>query len=447
MGKLLANSGIPKTGQTIMYQAGDDGNLQEGYPLTVTTTRWVDNGDGTVSDTMAGLMWVKNPELIIPTNAISVPASPTWATGQSYSIGDVLYVNQDNSSWFSGGSYYPSQGSYSRFRCITAHTSGSFQTDYNSGNWVFEAYGNDANQARAMRGQWTNNPSACNYGEYYPGDVIYDNNGTLCTAWVCIKAHTPASPACFVPGNIYAQGDYVWDGTTCAAPTYVRTSYDPGSPSLGFTDYTDTTSYNQGQVVYDNGSTNLYYYCQNSHTANGANVAADEANNPLSWTRLNSSTAAGILDIELQTYPNFQYWTQVSYGQNFQYYYGATFSQYWIPSVWQNSCSYLQDQQVCSWSDAVMNCNSLEYAGYKDWRMPNINELFSIMDFGVVNMGGCGPWVPTIFQNCSGCGTWTSTTVLSNTSCAFMINMYNNGFAINTQGKYSDQSYRPVRSI
>ena len=32
------------------------------------------------------------------------------------------------------------------------------------------------------------------------------------------------------------------------------------------------------------------------------------------------------------------------------------------------------------WYDAINNCENLEFAGWDDWRLPNINELMSIVD-------------------------------------------------------------------
>jgi hypothetical protein len=32
------------------------------------------------------------------------------------------------------------------------------------------------------------------------------------------------------------------------------------------------------------------------------------------------------------------------------------------------------------WYDAINNCENLDYAGWSDWRLPNINELMSIVD-------------------------------------------------------------------
>ncbi|EDN69684.1 conserved hypothetical protein [Beggiatoa sp. PS] len=49
---------LPKTGQTTSYAAGDDGDLQKG--ATLPTPRFTDNTDGTVTDNLTGLIWLKN---------------------------------------------------------------------------------------------------------------------------------------------------------------------------------------------------------------------------------------------------------------------------------------------------------------------------------------------------------------------------------------------------
>ena len=50
--------GLPKTGQTVEYQSGDDGAYEKGYPKS--GARFVDNGDGTITDKATGLMWAKD---------------------------------------------------------------------------------------------------------------------------------------------------------------------------------------------------------------------------------------------------------------------------------------------------------------------------------------------------------------------------------------------------
>jgi hypothetical protein len=49
---------VPKTGQTASYATGDDGDLEKG--VAWPTPRFTDNGNGTVTDNLTGLIWLKN---------------------------------------------------------------------------------------------------------------------------------------------------------------------------------------------------------------------------------------------------------------------------------------------------------------------------------------------------------------------------------------------------
>ena len=49
---------IQKTGQTLNYYAGDDGALQKG--VTWPDPRFTDNADGTITDNLTGLVWLKD---------------------------------------------------------------------------------------------------------------------------------------------------------------------------------------------------------------------------------------------------------------------------------------------------------------------------------------------------------------------------------------------------
>jgi len=49
--------GLPKTGQVTSYQRGDDGDYKKGW----SGNRFINNGDGTITDNATGLMWVANP--------------------------------------------------------------------------------------------------------------------------------------------------------------------------------------------------------------------------------------------------------------------------------------------------------------------------------------------------------------------------------------------------
>jgi hypothetical protein len=53
---------LPKTGQTTSYAAGDDGALKRG--VAWPGQRFSDHGNGAVTDSLTGLMWVKNANLM-----------------------------------------------------------------------------------------------------------------------------------------------------------------------------------------------------------------------------------------------------------------------------------------------------------------------------------------------------------------------------------------------
>jgi hypothetical protein len=65
-------AGVPKTGQTTKYADGDDGDLQKGVAWPVP--RFTDNGDGTVTDNLTGLIWLKNANCF---------STQTWANALS----------------------------------------------------------------------------------------------------------------------------------------------------------------------------------------------------------------------------------------------------------------------------------------------------------------------------------------------------------------------------
>ena len=57
---------VPRTGQTTSYRTGDDGNLRPG--VAWPNPRFTDNGDGTVTDNLTGLMWTGNA--VVSTNVV-----------------------------------------------------------------------------------------------------------------------------------------------------------------------------------------------------------------------------------------------------------------------------------------------------------------------------------------------------------------------------------------
>ena len=54
----LYNAGVPKTGQTMSFATGDDGDLEKG--VAWPNPRFITGTTGVVTDTLTGLIWLKN---------------------------------------------------------------------------------------------------------------------------------------------------------------------------------------------------------------------------------------------------------------------------------------------------------------------------------------------------------------------------------------------------
>ncbi len=71
---------LQSTGMYVAYSAGDDGSLQKGIPLTYP--RWIDNGNGTVTDSVTGLVWLKKADCIDQPWQAALASVNSLASGQ-----------------------------------------------------------------------------------------------------------------------------------------------------------------------------------------------------------------------------------------------------------------------------------------------------------------------------------------------------------------------------
>ena len=69
-----------------------------------------------------------------------------------------------------------------------------------------------------------------------------------------------------------------------------------------------------------------------------------------------------------------------------------------------------------SWEQALSYCENLTLAGYNDWRLPNRNELQSIVDYNTYN-----PSIDPIFSYTQSSGYWSSTTYASDPYDAWIV--------------------------
>ena len=102
---------------------------------------------------------------------------------------------------------------------------------------------------------------------------------------------------------------------------------------------------------------------------------------------------------------------------------------------WQDTLPYMSS----NWSDAIAACENLVLDGKNDWRLPNLNELLSILDDTVYN-----PSSDAVFQNVNLIDFyWSSTTRSHLTDSAWVIDFYN-GFQF-AQMKTDSYDVRCVR--
>ena len=83
--------------------------------------------------------------------------------------------------------------------------------------------------------------------------------------------------------------------------------------------------------------------------------------------------------------------------------------------MWQQS-----ESEVMDWTAALSYCENLQLANHNDWRLPNRNELQSLVDYSVYN-----PSIDTIaFPGATSSSYWSSTTRADNSGYAWDVHFY-----------------------
>ena len=92
---------------------------------------------------------------------------------------------------------------------------------------------------------------------------------------------------------------------------------------------------------------------------------------------------------------------------------------------WQDNASATK-----TWQNAINYCEDLTLGDYDDWRLPNINELTSIVDDTKIS-----PSLSYVFKFFASNYYWSSTTYAGNSGYAWIVGFYY-GFQ-----NYYDKSY------
>jgi hypothetical protein len=86
-----------------------------------------------------------------------------------------------------------------------------------------------------------------------------------------------------------------------------------------------------------------------------------------------------------------------------------------------NSCIGSSSTSTIEWSKAVSTCKNLTYANHKDWRLPRLPELLTIVDYGK------HPAIDAL--------------VLSNTQTSLVVDAENVGYWTYTSKLFVDDNY------
>ena len=90
---------------------------------------------------------------------------------------------------------------------------------------------------------------------------------------------------------------------------------------------------------------------------------------------------------------------------------------------WQDDYNYNGGAvKSAKWIDAIAYCENLSLGGYTDWRLPNIRELFSIVD-----RSQYGDTIDPVFRSSTNYSYWSSTTRATDPSWAIVEDFYDGG--------------------
>jgi len=113
---------------------------------------------------------------------------------------------------------------------------------------------------------------------------------------------------------------------------------------------------------------------------------------------------------------------------------------YWVNTVWTASAANLTTPATMTWANAVDNSWLLNYCGFTDWHLPNIDELFQLKDFEA----GASPDIDALFTNTQADYYWSSTTRSQTTTDAWLMS-FSRAYLGTRLGKVLTYYVRPVR--
>ena len=333
---------LARTGQTLSYAPRDDGNLQRGVGWP--SPRFTDNRDGTVSDNLTGLMWLKDADCILT-------AHPSFDTDDLAGDGRVTWQHAlDFVSAINAGRFADCSSGYSDWRLPNAAELRSLN-DYSS----------FATPSILQGHPFTNS----NYWSFWSSTTVPDEHGYALMAEMHWNGGTMYSAD--KPNHYGVWPVRSWQTVNAPAPV-AQTGQTRCYDALGqLTPCTDS-----GQ--------------------DGAQQAGIQSPSPRFALGASGQTLIDRLThLEWATSPES------------------------APMTWSSAVSFATNSSLC---------------GYTDWRLPNINELASLLHYEEPSR-----WLQAQgFNNLAVYDYWSSTTLAGHPGWAWGIGLRGGGTAVAPKG-------------
>jgi hypothetical protein len=118
--------------------------------------------------------------------------------------------------------------------------------------------------------------------------------------------------------------------------------------------------------------------------------------------------------------------------------------------MWQQSTAdvngdglLFEELDALPWCEALAYCENLSFAGHGDWRLPNVRELESLVDYERYT----GPAIDPIFiSGASASAHWSSTSVAGSSGRAWIVSFLSGGGGVFNTVKFGTTNVLAVRS-